>query len=31
LVKSQLHFALHTLRQLLADPPNGGSATAGRR
>ena len=23
IVKSQLHTALHTLRQLLADPPNG--------
>jgi DNA-directed RNA polymerase specialized sigma24 family protein len=30
-VKSQLHSALHTLRQLLADPPNGGSVTPGRR
>jgi DNA-directed RNA polymerase specialized sigma24 family protein len=31
LVKSQLHSALHTLRQLLADPPNGGSVSPRRR
>jgi DNA-directed RNA polymerase specialized sigma24 family protein len=31
IVKSQLHSALHTLRQLLADPPNGESLTPRRR
>jgi DNA-directed RNA polymerase specialized sigma24 family protein len=31
LVKSQLHSALHTMRQILADPPNGESLTPRRR
>lgn len=30
-VKSQLHSALHALRQFLADPPNGESVTPRRR
>jgi len=30
-VKSQLHSALHALRQFLADPPNGESLTSRRR
>ncbi|WP_173010090.1 sigma factor-like helix-turn-helix DNA-binding protein [Mycolicibacterium sp. P9-64] len=30
-VKSQLHSALHTLRQYLADPPNGEGFTPRRR
>lgn len=30
-VKSQLHEALHALRQLLADPPNDGSVSPRRR
>jgi DNA-directed RNA polymerase specialized sigma24 family protein len=30
-VKSQLHSALHSLRQFLADPPNGESVSPRRR